>query len=85
MGRGWGRCWWLPASLVPILEWGEKSGQLAEALRTAAEMFEGRVRLRATLVKQVAPPVMFVVVAGMALLVVAAVVTPLVSLIQYLA
>lgn len=78
------QCWWLPASLAPILAWGEKSGQLAEALRTAADMFEGRVQLRATLIKQLAPPVMFVVVAGMALVLVAAMFAPLVSLIQNL-
>lgn len=79
------RCMWLPMSLVPITAWGEKSGELPQALRTAAEMFEGRVRLRASLIKQIVPPLFFVLIASLALLVLAAVVTPLISLIQNLA
>jgi type IV pilus assembly protein PilC len=75
---------WLPASLVPITAWGEQNGQLADALRTAAEMFAGRVRLRASLIKQVAPPVLFIVVAAVVAFLIAAMFAPLVSLIQNL-
>ena len=42
-------------------------------------------RLRAGLVKQVAPPIFFIVIASLALLVLAAVIGPLISLIQNLA
>ncbi len=36
----------LPASLVPIVRWGERVGALPEALNAAGDMFENRVRLR---------------------------------------
>lgn len=76
---------WMPASLAPLVQWGEKTGQLAEALRTSADMLEGRIRLRASLLKQVAPPVMFLLVASLVLFALAAVFVPLISLIQNLA
>ena len=75
---------WLPMSMVPITEWGEKSGQLPEALRTVAEIFEQRVRLRASLIKQVAPPLFFIVIAALGLFILAAIFMALLSLIQYL-
>jgi type IV pilus assembly protein PilC len=75
---------WMPASLGPLVEWGEKTGQLGEALRTAAEMFDGRIRLRATLLKQIVPPILFLIVASCLALIVAAIFGPLVRLIQTL-
>jgi type II secretory pathway component PulF len=75
---------WLPASLGPLIDWGQKTGELPAALRTSADMFEGRVRLRASLLKQVGPPVMFLVVASFLCLVIAALFLPLISFIQML-
>ena len=77
--------WWLPMSMWPITAWGEKSGELPQALRTLAEMYEGRVRLRASLIRQVAPPVFFIFIASFAMFTLGAVFAPLVSLIQQLA
>jgi len=53
----------LPASLWPVLRWGEDSGALPAALRTAGDMFENRVRIRAGLLRIVLPPLVFVLVA----------------------
>jgi type II secretory pathway component PulF len=52
----------LPLSIVPLIHWGEQHESLAEALRTAAEMLEGRLRVRSDLLIQVLPPFVFVLV-----------------------
>ena len=45
----------LPESTVPLIRVGEKSGTLAAACRTAAEMLETRLAAQANLVRQLAP------------------------------
>ena len=72
----------LPASLVPIVRWGERTGQLPESLRVAAEMFEGRLQMRAELVRTILPPLVFVAVASGVLFLLAALFLPMISLIQ---
>ncbi len=72
----------LPASLGPLLGWGERSGQLAEALRVAGDMFEGRVRLRAELLRSILPFVVFVGIAMVALFSLVALYAPMLSLLQ---
>jgi general secretion pathway protein F len=52
----------LPASLVPLVRWGEKTGELADAMRIASDMFVGRIRLRAVLLRSVSPPLVFLFV-----------------------
>ena len=52
----------LPLSIVPLVHWGERYDALAEALRSAAEMLEGRLRIKTALLAQVVPPVLFVIV-----------------------
>jgi type II secretory pathway component PulF len=52
----------LPLSIVPLVHWGERQGALAEALRAAAEMLEGRLRMKTAMLGQVIPPVIFVFV-----------------------
>jgi type II secretory pathway component PulF len=52
----------LPLSIVPLVRWGESRGLLADALRSAADMIEGRLNLRADLLTQVVPPVLLVFV-----------------------
>ncbi len=73
-----------PASLGPVVRWGEQSGQLHEAFRVAAEMFEGRVQMRAELVRTILPPLVFVAVAAGVLLLLAGLLLPIFSLIQSL-
>jgi type II secretory pathway component PulF len=55
---------------------------LPEALRSAAEMLEGRLKFRADLLLQIIPPVLFVFVGAMAISMVSGLVLPLISLIQ---
>lgn len=56
----------LPLSIVPLVHWGERHGALAEALCAAADMLEGRLRVKTALLAQVIPPVIFVFVGIMA-------------------
>jgi len=74
----------IPASLVPIVRWGERAGRLPEAFRVAAEMFEGRLQMRAELVRTILPPLVFVAVACGVLMLLAGLFLPMISLIQSL-
>jgi type II secretory pathway component PulF len=71
----------LPASLVPLLRWGEATGTLPDALRSAAEMFETRVRMRTSLLQSALPPLMFVLIALGALLLLQSYLLPLLVII----
>ncbi|HTQ39612.1 MAG TPA: type II secretion system F family protein, partial [Pirellulales bacterium] len=71
----------LPASLRPLLRWGEEHGALAEALDSSAEMFETRVQLRAALLRSILPPVAFIFIAMSILLLLNAMLMPLMKLI----
>ncbi|MCO6458101.1 MAG: type II secretion system F family protein [Pirellulaceae bacterium] len=72
----------LPASLVPLVRWGEQSGDLAGALNGAADMFEGRLRLRSGLLRLVLPPMALLLIAAGVALLMAALFLPLIELIQ---
>lgn len=72
----------LPLSIVPLVRWGEEHAVLAEGLRSAAEMLEGRLRIRTTLIVQIVPPLIFIVVGVMVLSLVVFVLTTLMVLIQ---
>jgi type II secretory pathway component PulF len=51
-----------PASLRPLVRWGEQSDTLAEALSTAGEMLRQRVRKRALMLQTVLPPILFIAI-----------------------
>ncbi|MBC8874037.1 MAG: type II secretion system F family protein [Planctomycetes bacterium] len=53
----------LPATLRPIVRWGERTGELGEAFRVAGAMYAKRVQVRADLVRGVIPPTVYVFVA----------------------
>jgi general secretion pathway protein F len=72
----------LPLSIVPMVRWGEDHDALAAGLRTAAEMIEGRLDMRANLLVQVIPPIVFVVVGGAVAGGAISLFLPLISLIQ---
>lgn len=72
----------LPLSIVPLVRWGEQHDLLADALRSAAEMIEGRLSVRTDALVQVLPPIIFLLVGGMVGSGVIAVFLPLISLIQ---
>lgn len=71
----------LPLSIVPLMHWGEEQGALAEALRTAAEMLEGRLRVRSGLLVLILPPAVFILVGTVAASMIALVI-PMIALIQ---
>ncbi len=79
-----GQTYRLPASLVPLVQWGERTGALGEALRGASDYLEGRVRLRAEMLRVVLPPLLFILIGSGALFVVVSLLAPLITLIQYL-
>jgi type II secretory pathway component PulF len=72
----------VPASIIPLVRWGEDHGALAEALDCVAEMFESRAKLRAALIHAVLPPLAFVVLAVGTFFVANATMSPLMGLIQ---
>jgi general secretion pathway protein F len=74
----------LPASVAPLVHWGERTAQLPAALIIVSEMLEGRAQLRAQLVRTIFPPLMFIVIAGGGLFVAMALMLPLISLITNL-
>ena len=51
-----------PASLIPVIQWGQQAPALADAFRAAAEMFEGRVRSQGTLMEAMLLPIMFLAI-----------------------
>jgi type II secretory pathway component PulF len=73
-----------PASLIPLVRWGEEYGDLSEALGVGREMLEERVRIRSLWLKTALPPSLFLAIGCCVLVVVGAVVYPLVSLISHL-
>jgi type II secretory pathway component PulF len=72
----------LPLSIVPLVHWGESQDTLAASLRTAAEMIEGRLGMRANLLVQVIPSIIFVAVGGAVVSGAISLFLPLISLIQ---
>jgi len=74
-----------PARLRPLVEWGQRALALDQSFRASAEMFEGEIGVRRTLLDAIALPVIFVVIAGFVALVVIGLMIPLISLISKLA
>jgi len=72
----------LPMSIVPLIRWGQEHDVLPEGLRSAAEMLEGRLRIRSTLIVQIVPPLIFIMVGVMVLSLVFFVISTMVNLIQ---
>lgn len=72
----------LPLSIVPLVHWGERSATLPEALRSAAGMLEDRLKLHTGMVLQIVPPIMLLMVGGMAISMFIALFSPLLSLMQ---
>jgi type II secretory pathway component PulF len=74
----------VPASLVPLLRWGEQTGALADALAAGRAMFESRVTARAWLLRSILPPSLCVLIGAAFLLLVMALFLPMISLLQAL-
>ena len=56
--------WPFPATLRPMVAWGQKASNLPEAFRAAGEMFEGRIRVHHTLLECILPPIVFLFIVG---------------------
>ena len=69
-----------PGGVAQSLQWGESSQALAESLRTAAEMLEGRAMLHAEFVFRVAPPLMMILIVLLLGYVVVALFLPLLNI-----
>lgn len=72
----------LPLSIVPLVRWGEQHAALDDALRSAAEMIESRLNVRTSILAQVVPPLVFVLVGICVASTFVALFVPLISLIQ---
>lgn len=72
----------LPLSIVPLVRWGEENNVLPEALESAAEMLEGRLRIRLTLIVQILPPLIFITVGMIVISLLFGVFSTLIPLIQ---
>jgi type II secretory pathway component PulF len=72
----------LPATLVPLVRWGERAGQLPEAFVLAGKMYEGRSRLRADLLATMLPPLAFLIIATLIPLFILGLYAPMISMIQ---
>jgi type II secretory pathway component PulF len=73
-----------PASMIPLVGWGQQTPALPDAFRAIAEMFEGRVRSQGSLLAAFLLPVMFLTIITVVGLIVIAMFLPLISLIQKL-
>ena len=76
--------WQFPPTLLPFVRWGQEKPNLTEAFQAAAEMYEGRVRLRETFLASIIPPLALAVIGTVVGFIVVALFLPLISLIQAL-
>ncbi len=74
----------MPATLVPVVHWGEHTGALDESLELGCEMLEDRVRMRAFWLHAALPPILFISIACAVLTIVSALFLPLIQLISNL-
>jgi type II secretory pathway component PulF len=76
--------WQFPPTLFPFVRWGQQIPDLTEAFQAAAEMYEGRMRLRETLLAGILPPLAFAVIGSAVGFIIVGLFLPLISLIQNL-
>jgi len=74
----------LPAGMGQMLAWGEARNALPEALRTAAEMYEGRAEIQTSFLVVVAPAIALVATITIVGFLAAALLMPLLQLIESL-
>jgi len=75
----------IPASIVPLVKWGEQAGSLAESLGLGRQMLEERIRMRSLWIQAAWPPILFIAIGCCVLLVVGSLFLPLISLVNCLA
>lgn len=72
----------LPASTFPLIRSGERTGTLVTSLNTAAELLESRLQAQASIILQLAPVVIFLLVIGIYAMLVTGYVVPMFLLIR---
>jgi type II secretory pathway component PulF len=73
-----------PASMIPVVEWGQRGPALPDAFLAIAEMFEGRARSQGSLLQAILMPVMFLTIVTFVGVFVVAMMLPMIQLIQKL-
>jgi len=73
-----------PPAMIPLVEWGQRTGALPEAFRTAADFFEGRARIQQVLMDALLMPVMCLVMLFALGILVVALILPMISIGTYL-
>jgi type II secretory pathway component PulF len=76
--------WQFPPTLQPLVQWGQGTSNLAEAFYAAGEMYEGRLRVRDTLLATVIPPLALLIIGFGIGFVVVSLFMPLINLISAL-
>ena len=74
----------IPSSVVPVVRWGEANDSLGEAMRSAYELLEGRIRLQGSLVGMFLSPLILIFIGTTIGSLIIAMFLPLVSLVQNL-
>ncbi len=62
LSESMGRRRQFPASMTPLVKWGERTPALDDAFRATAEMFEGRITTQGSLLESIVLPVMFLLI-----------------------
>lgn len=70
-----------PSSMIPLVEWGERSGALPDAFRSTSEMFEGRILTHGSLMEALLLPFMLLLIVSFVGFFAIAMMMPLISLI----
>lgn len=73
-----------PASLRPVVRWGQETPALPEAFRAAADMFTGRVQVQSSLLEIILLPLILIAVLASVSFLIAALMVPLTTLIRML-
>jgi type IV pilus assembly protein PilC len=73
-----------PPSMIPLIDWGERTPALADSFRAAAEMFQGRVQTQGVFLDAVLLPITLLVVVMFVASLAVALLMPLFSLIEQL-
>lgn len=77
-------CRELPSTLIPLVEWGERTGALSESLHVGAELLVRRVRVRQLWLESVIPSVLFIAIGCLVVSTAGALFQPMVQLISFL-
>ncbi len=73
-----------PATMIPMIAWGQRTSALPDAFQASAEVFEGNVQTHGALMETVMTPIAFLIVIGFVSMFVLSMFLPLITLIESL-